>query len=503
MARRLLVGEDLQRVNRYLVWMISGYLLLRQLGDPVWALPATLLYNAYLLGLIAATFSLMERPEAKRGILIGLWIAAPVVLIGAAYVQSGWFFAHRLLLLIALGALSVTDLRPSHPRTRNALTAAAALTMGLVLTYSADRLVGIVNGGKQPGGLVFPNGSRISYQTPEFRHDVIINAYGFRGKAVDLSAPADCRIMLLGDSFTYGWGVDYEQTWGALLENHLHAAGLRAQVLNLGVPGGNVPDYAALAESAVPLLEPDVIVVGVLQGDDMRQQSREASLFPRTLTFGESVTPNPVTEYMSFHYPYLAERTLLRRTHAGAVRANWRNTAAQFRANYTPEQQARYQALDGELRAWFESGAINPHFVHLGVTAPDYWVWVLQDPATLAPYIEAMSADFRTIADTAPDAHTLIISVPHGAYTQPAARDDLLRLGFILPPEITASPLVDDAIHSAANGAGVRFLRVTDAFRTHDALAFYPVDGHFNAEGNRLLAAAITPAILGECAQDR
>lgn len=462
----------------------------------MWALPAHLIYGVYLLAIIGQGVRRRGGAGKGRTLLVSLM---PLVLVIMAYTPSGWAFPHRVLLCAAVIALALRHW-PTTPRAQNTLTAAVSLSLAVLLTYGADRAVGAAAGKRQPGGLIFPRYSTVAYQTPEFSHHVRVNGYGFRGPDVDLSADVDCRVMLLGDSFTYGWGVDYAQTWAALLSQQLSDEGLRAQVMNLGVPGGNPPDYAAIAEAAAPLLRPDVVIVGVLQGDDMRQMSREASVFPRPLNFGEVARPAPITEYVSFHYPFIAERTVLAHTSARATRRRWAATAQGFIDGYTADQQSRYAALDAELRDGYATGQINPHFVHLAVTAPDYWAWPVQPPGTLAPYIADMSADFARI-EAAAGARVIVASVPHGAYTQAQAHADLLRFGFVLPPELLQSDAVDSAIAEAAAGAGLPFVSVTDAFRAHDALAFYPVDGHFNAEGNRLFAAEIAPTVRDACSR--
>ncbi len=48
-------------------------------------------------------------------------------------------------------------------------------------------------------------------------------------------------------------------------------AGIDVDVANLGLPGGSPIDYANIAARAVPTLKPDLVLVGVLQGDDLSQ----------------------------------------------------------------------------------------------------------------------------------------------------------------------------------------------------------------------------------------
>jgi lysophospholipase L1-like esterase len=473
------------------------------LRGAVWALPATVAYTGFLLLLV--TLALTKPPRHPTPLAdAALWLLLAVMLVVAAYTPSGWALWVRATLLLIVLVLSA-PLSVSPARYGNLTLMCVTLALTVFATYGADRAVGALTGGRKPGGLVFPRNSVVHYQTAEFAYTAHINRYGFRGSGADLSTDADCRVMLLGDSFTYGWGVDYPQTWGALLEQGLRAAAghdIDAQVLNLGAPGANTADYATLAETAAPIIEPDVILVGVLQGDDMRQMSREPAPFPRAVTFGDADTPlPPLTAYLAFHYPHIAERTVLSRVSAADVRRGWQATAARFVAGYTPQQRARYDAVPPDIRDLFLSGEISPHLLHFAVTMPDYWAWVQQPPGTLAPYIEDMAAQFAQIKRAAGEARVLVLSVPYGAYTQDAARRNLARLGFDVPPTLLESALVDNAVAGAADAAGVDFLAVTAAFRAEDApLAFYPLDGHFNAAGNRLFAASIAPAVAQHCA---
>ena len=65
------------------------------------------------------------------------------------------------------------------------------------------------------------------FKGPEFQHQVEINRLGLRDDEESLLAP---EIVVLGDSFAMGWGVDGHETFAQLLESR---SGLR--VLNAGM----------------------------------------------------------------------------------------------------------------------------------------------------------------------------------------------------------------------------------------------------------------------------
>ncbi len=74
------------------------------------------------------------------------------------------------------------------------------------------------------------------------------------------------RIATLGDSFTFGMGVEEEDTWPRRLEAEL--AGWRsAEVINFGVMGYDTTQEARLLEARVLTFQPDLIVIGYCLND--------------------------------------------------------------------------------------------------------------------------------------------------------------------------------------------------------------------------------------------
>lgn len=74
------------------------------------------------------------------------------------------------------------------------------------------------------------------------------------------------RIMVLGDSLTYGKGVDVNDTYSAVMERML-SQDFRVEVLNLGVNGYQSEQIFQQMLMFAPELQPDVIVYGVCLND--------------------------------------------------------------------------------------------------------------------------------------------------------------------------------------------------------------------------------------------
>jgi hypothetical protein len=99
--------------------------------------------------------------------------------------------------------------------------------------------------------------------------DVMTNGLGLRGKAATAQKPEGVlRVLVVGDSFVFGLGVAEGETLPAYLEPLLAAAlGRPVEVLNAGVPGWAADDYLIFLETRGFALDPDLIVVVVMEND--------------------------------------------------------------------------------------------------------------------------------------------------------------------------------------------------------------------------------------------
>jgi lysophospholipase L1-like esterase len=94
------------------------------------------------------------------------------------------------------------------------------------------------------------------------------NSKGFRGsREYGPKQPGQVRILLLGDSFTYGLGVNDDQTFGAVLERGLRAQHLDAEVINAGVPGKGTDYQLKFFQAAGAGLQPDLTVLCFFPND--------------------------------------------------------------------------------------------------------------------------------------------------------------------------------------------------------------------------------------------
>ena len=120
----------------------------------------------------------------------------------------------------------------------------------------------------RPGADVGSTGWLLRVATTRMR----VNALGARGPEVPAKSPR-LRIAAFGDSFTFGQGVQEDESWPAVVKEGLLERGVDAEVLNFGVPGHGTPQAAALARRMAAQVEADVVLLAVFTNDLSPQDS--------------------------------------------------------------------------------------------------------------------------------------------------------------------------------------------------------------------------------------
>lgn len=101
---------------------------------------------------------------------------------------------------------------------------------------------------------------------------VKINAQGFRGPPLPRSERSPgLRIVGLGDSITFGWGVRDHETFLSYVRRRFrnaHPGGPELEIVNLGVPGYNTHQEVEAFLARGLLYRPDVVVLFLCDNDD-------------------------------------------------------------------------------------------------------------------------------------------------------------------------------------------------------------------------------------------
>jgi len=155
-----------------------------------------------------------------------------------------------------------------HPaRVRSPLINTGLLIGSLVLFFGGIeiglRITGIVSVRPQPPQIYQRNANpHISYELKPnlkektFRTTVTTDEFGLRSHGV-ASNPNAPIVAVLGDSITFGYGVEDDETLPARLQELLP----QYQFLNAGMPGYEIEQEAALYQTKIAPLNPSVLIL--------------------------------------------------------------------------------------------------------------------------------------------------------------------------------------------------------------------------------------------------
>lgn len=97
---------------------------------------------------------------------------------------------------------------------------------------------------------------------------ISINRHGFRGRDYTLEKPPGTfRIVVIGDSITFGNRLAPEENFPAVLESLYQKAGKKVEVLNLGLGGYDTLQEVAALQDLGLQFDPDLVVLGYCIND--------------------------------------------------------------------------------------------------------------------------------------------------------------------------------------------------------------------------------------------
>lgn len=282
---------------------------------------------------------------------------------------------------------------------------------------------------------------------------VKINSQGFR----DAEHPPNkgngtIRILGLGDSFTFGWGVHVDQTYLKQLEQGLHhALNHSVETINTGVPGWGLNQYYLYLKEAGLKLAPDVVLLGYFI-DDLTGppvDKLEASQNSQWQGGGEVRTRGgPFQHIRLFNlFTYFADTIKYRNR---SKRISYLNDVQARRAKLT--ETADYLVADpGPEVTAQRSQLLKEHLARINAL-------VAQHGASL-----------------------IIVFIPD--YSQ------------LFHPELQH---INRVLGTVSRDVGVSFLDMTPIYEATEPAAhnyFWPLDGHANETGHQAIATALAPLI--------
>jgi hypothetical protein len=117
---------------------------------------------------------------------------------------------------------------------------------------------------------------------PEFRTFVRINGLGLHDREIPYARSAARRILVLGDSFTEAFQVEFDESFSKRLEASLNAPdppGARVEIVNAGVSGWGTDNALLFFQTEGWRYRPDVVMLVFNTGNDVFENDRALITF--------------------------------------------------------------------------------------------------------------------------------------------------------------------------------------------------------------------------------
>ena len=152
-------------------------------------------------------------------------------------------------------------------------------------------------------------------EKPEYRHTVRTNSLGFRPKEITPKKADELRVLLLGDSFFYGTGVEEEDmisTWLERLSAEDESARVSLTAYNFAVFGYNTVQQLIVAREFVQEVGPQEIVLGLFIGNDVLPNALSYIDGEGNYAFSEERLASMRNELQSYYPPVLGASVVYR-----------------------------------------------------------------------------------------------------------------------------------------------------------------------------------------------
>lgn len=291
------------------------------------------------------------------------------------------------------------------------------------------------------------------------RVPIEINGIGLRGGEVGPKQPGEKRLLLVGDSFVFGQGVDAEQSIPAQLQSLLTASGTSVTVGNAGIAGTGPREWAHGVRRFRDSFAPDAVVAVMFVGNDVLDTLQE-----------------PVT---------VVDGWLLTSGFAATARESWR-----FRLRVGSRLWDKVETVLGSANLFTMA---KPSSIGPGVALGDA-LFLDRDPSRdaelpfLAEVEGKLGAAFDEFVAAAQGLPTMVVLLP--ARSVVLLDYDKLLAGNRLDPAIHRRGVGHTRLRAWLKARGLATLDLLDPLlgRADRAALYLPTDGHFNADGCRVAA---------------
>lgn len=312
-----------------------------------------------------------------------------------------------------------------------------------------------------------------------------LNVYGFRDpEDWPVQKPLDrTRVMFIGDSFVEGLLTDDQHTIPAVFAKEAERGSSRLEVMNLGVSGAGVEDYAAMLRDAVPVFKPDVVVIVFYEND-----------FPNPATLPWLVQPHKTPHLTSWWTPRLV--TLVQRALAGRVLA--RRRPGPISPVYFPVPDPGNPLSDPGLRARTER-FVDPSLLSQmvgGTLSPWLLDHLLHSEQSLRVPIEAREPlrELKQFVEKQGVKRLLLAYIPPAVQVSDHYVPFAERISQLKQPNSLQGPeyrLHGPALARASTELGIPFIDLSEHLRDEEARGtrlYWDYDTHMRSGGYALVA---------------
>lgn len=318
---------------------------------------------------------------------------------------------------------------------------------------------------------------------------VELNDLGMRSPEIGPRRPGELRVLCLGDSFVFGYGVRGEDTFPSILGDEL-AGRLERDVVtgNAGVPGHGTVDMTRVLAHQRDAFDPDVVVASIYLGNDFVDDF----VLTKIMVQGHFMVGQP---QMPGHWARTFQTTWRGRL---AMRSRLALFVEQWLLANAPSLALQPIPTPEELAAFAGFPPPEQRFGGLFMDAVDEEQF--RDAATGAAGIprilDRVGQSLTRIRELAGEALVVVLAFPTSYHVDEALwTSKLAELGF--DPSDFRIGLVQERLGELCAGLGLALVDFTPLIgELQDPQSVYlPVNKHFNAAGHRLVARHLAAEI--------
>jgi hypothetical protein len=303
----------------------------------------------------------------------------------------------------------------------------------------------------------------------------------------------------LGDSWTQGWGVQLEDSYPKQLEKYLRSNNKNVEVINCGQTGAYTTLYLQYLEKLLSTLKPDLILLGMTQGDDLSQLLENDSSYIPIAKKNSNIFNKLKTAARMFLRSSIGNIVdRFRPNQQLVVRENWLQSATSMIENFSVQDKIRFGFFEDTVQQLFRTGNLNPHLMYYYMNYPD-GMCVINNPAHPATRraIAQMDKDLREMKASCEkhNSSLIFVNLPSSKFTGHQTVTTPLD---ILNPYFVSNNKIDSIYHSLAAKNNISYIEMTSHFiNLPDKTSyFFKFDLHPTALGYKEIACYIGEQLL-------